>query len=38
VTHDEDAVYALDPQRVVLLPDGDEDLWGQAYADLVALA
>jgi ATPase subunit of ABC transporter with duplicated ATPase domains len=38
VTHDEEAVHALDPERVVLLPDGDEDLWSQGYADLVALA
>lgn len=26
VTHDEGAVEALDPERVLLLPDGDEDL------------
>ena len=38
VTHDEGAVDALDPQRVVLLPDGVEDLWAQDYRDLVALA
>ena len=38
VTHDEGAVQALDPERVVLLPDGDEDLWNQDYLDLVALA
>ncbi len=38
VSHDEEAVLALNPERVVLLPDGDEDLWSQAYADLVALA
>jgi len=38
VTHDEGAVHALDPERVVLLPDGAEDLWNAEYLDLVALA
>ena len=38
VTHDEGAVTALDPERVVLLPDGTEDLWSPDYVDLVALA
>ena len=38
VTHDEGAVRALDPDRVLLLPDGDEDLWSEDYADLVSLA
>ncbi len=38
VTHDEGAVEALDPERIILLPDGVEDLWGADYADLVALA
>jgi ATPase subunit of ABC transporter with duplicated ATPase domains len=38
VTHDEGAVEALDPERVLLLPDGVEDLWGTDYRDLVALA
>jgi len=38
VTHDEGAVDALDPDRVLLLPDGVEDLWSPDYADLVALA
>ena len=38
VTHDEGAVEALAPHRVVLLPDGDEDLWNEGYADLIALA
>ena len=38
VTHDEGAVDALDPDRVLLLPDGVEDLWNPEYADLVALA
>ncbi len=38
VTHDEGAVSALAPERVVLLPDGEEDLWNTEYLDLVALA
>jgi ATPase subunit of ABC transporter with duplicated ATPase domains len=38
VTHDEGAVEALEPERVLLLPDGVEDLWTQDYADLVSLA
>ena len=38
VSHDEGAVAALDPERVLLLPDGDEDLWNADYAELVALA
>ncbi|HET8617016.1 MAG TPA: ABC-F family ATP-binding cassette domain-containing protein [Actinomycetales bacterium] len=38
VTHDEGAVQALEPERVLLLPDGDEDLWSDSYADLVSLA
>ncbi len=38
VTHDEGAVSALEPERVVLLPDGVEDLWSNDYADLVSLA
>jgi ATPase subunit of ABC transporter with duplicated ATPase domains len=38
VTHDEGAVEALEPERVLLLPDGVEDLWGSDYRDLVALA
>jgi ATPase subunit of ABC transporter with duplicated ATPase domains len=38
VTHDEGAVGALNPERVILLPDGDEDLWNDSYLDLVSLA
>jgi ATPase subunit of ABC transporter with duplicated ATPase domains len=38
VTHDEGAVDALSPERVVLLPDGVEDAWSEELADLVALA
>jgi ATPase subunit of ABC transporter with duplicated ATPase domains len=38
VTHDEGAVTALEPDRVLILPDGVEDLWNAGYTDLVALA
>ena len=38
VTHDEGAVDALAPERVILLPDGVEDTWSPDLADLVALA
>ncbi|HET6907826.1 MAG TPA: ABC-F family ATP-binding cassette domain-containing protein [Mycobacteriales bacterium] len=38
VTHDEGAVEALSPERVLLLPDGVEDHWSPDLADLVALA
>src|SRR3954451_16018189 len=37
-THDEGAVRALDPDRVLILPDGVEDLWNDSYADLVSYA
>jgi ATPase subunit of ABC transporter with duplicated ATPase domains len=38
VTHDPGAAEALDPQRVVLLPDGTEDYWSAEYRDLIELA
>jgi ATPase subunit of ABC transporter with duplicated ATPase domains len=38
VSHDPGAVHALGPERVLILPDGDEDLWNDDYADLVELA
>jgi ATPase subunit of ABC transporter with duplicated ATPase domains len=38
VTHDEGAVEALSPERVLLLPDGVEDIWSAELADLVSLA
>jgi ATPase subunit of ABC transporter with duplicated ATPase domains len=38
VTHDPGAAEALDPQRVVLLPDGTEDFWSNDYRDLIELA
>jgi ATPase subunit of ABC transporter with duplicated ATPase domains len=38
VTHDEGAVEALQPDKVLLLPDGVEDTWNDDFADLVSLA
>ncbi|HEY3611549.1 MAG TPA: ABC-F family ATP-binding cassette domain-containing protein, partial [Pseudonocardiaceae bacterium] len=38
VTHDPGAVQALEPERVILLPDGSEDLWSDDYLELVQLA
>ncbi|QFU88832.1 ABC-F family ATP-binding cassette domain-containing protein [Amycolatopsis sp. YIM 10] len=38
VTHDPGAVEALEPERVILLPDGTEDHWSADYLDLVQLA
>ncbi|MFK5583506.1 MULTISPECIES: ABC-F family ATP-binding cassette domain-containing protein [unclassified Serinicoccus] len=38
VSHDEGAVQALEPERVLLLPDGVEDLWGRDYEELISLA
>jgi ATPase subunit of ABC transporter with duplicated ATPase domains len=38
VTHDPGAAEALEPQRVVLLPDGTEDFWSDDYRDLIELA
>jgi ATPase subunit of ABC transporter with duplicated ATPase domains len=38
VTHDPGAVEALEPERVILLPDGTEDLWSAEYLELVQLA
>jgi ATPase subunit of ABC transporter with duplicated ATPase domains len=37
VSHDEGAVAALKPERVILLPDGDEDLWKEDYFDLISI-
>jgi ATPase subunit of ABC transporter with duplicated ATPase domains len=37
VSHDEGAVRALNPDRVLLLPDGDEDIWNEEYFDLITL-
>ena len=38
VTHDPGAVKALDPERVIIMPDGDEDLWSDDYMEIVELA
>ncbi|MFI6831903.1 ABC-F family ATP-binding cassette domain-containing protein [Kribbella sp. NPDC050241] len=38
VTHDEGAIEALQPDRVLILPDASEDLWSNDYLDLVSLA
>jgi ATPase subunit of ABC transporter with duplicated ATPase domains len=38
VSHDPEFVEALAPQKVLVMPDGDLDLWGDDYADLVELA
>jgi ATPase subunit of ABC transporter with duplicated ATPase domains len=38
VTHDPGAVQALEPERVILLPDGAEDHWSEEYLELVQLA
>ncbi|MFZ2238936.1 MAG: ABC-F family ATP-binding cassette domain-containing protein [Gordonia amarae] len=38
VTHDPGAAAALDPQRVILLPDGTEDHWSEEYQELIELA
>ncbi|GGE77193.1 ribosomal protection-like ABC-F family protein [Nesterenkonia cremea] len=37
ISHDPGAVEALDPERVLLLPDGAEDLYTQEYEDLITL-
>jgi ATPase subunit of ABC transporter with duplicated ATPase domains len=38
VSHDPGAVEALNPERVLILPDGVEDIWGRDYIDLITLA
>ncbi|MEY4391042.1 MAG: hypothetical protein RLZZ400_785 [Actinomycetota bacterium] len=38
VSHDEGAVLALNPERVLILPDGVEDLWNDSYAELISLS
>jgi ATPase subunit of ABC transporter with duplicated ATPase domains len=38
VTHDPGAVEALEPDKVIVLPDGTEDLWSADYLELVQLA
>ena len=38
VTHDAGAVQALNPDKVIVLPEGTEDLWSEDYLELVQLA
>jgi len=38
VSHDSEFVEALAPQRVLLMPDGELDLWDDDLLELVALA
>ena len=38
VSHDEGAVAALNPERVLILPDGVEDHWSAEYLELIELA
>jgi ATPase subunit of ABC transporter with duplicated ATPase domains len=38
VSHDPGAVEALNPERVLILPDGVEDHWNKEYAELIELA
>jgi ATPase subunit of ABC transporter with duplicated ATPase domains len=38
VSHDREFVEALEPDRVLLMPDGNEDYWSEDLLDLVSLA
>ena len=38
VSHDVGAVEALQPERVLMLPDALEDMWSKEYQDLITLA
>jgi hypothetical protein len=38
VSHDDGAVLALNPERVLIMPDGVEDHWSQEYQELIELA
>ncbi len=38
VSHDEGAVEALNPERVLILPDGVEDHWNPDYAELIRVS
>lgn len=38
VSHDPGAVAALNPERVLMMPDAVEDLWNAEYEELIALA
>lgn len=38
VSHDDGAVVALNPERVLIMPDGVEDHWSTEYQELISLA
>jgi len=38
VSHDPGAVESLNPERVLILPDGVEDIWSKEYQELIELA
>lgn len=38
VSHDPGAVEALNPERVLIMPDGTEDHWSKEYLELIELA
>ncbi|MFT4245015.1 MAG: ABC-F family ATP-binding cassette domain-containing protein [Micrococcaceae bacterium] len=38
VSHDAGAVEALNPDRVIMMPDGDEDFWSTDYLDLIEIS
>ncbi len=38
VSHDPGAVEALNPERVLIMPEGTEDHWSKEYLDLIELA
>ena len=38
VSHDRQFVEALEPERVVMMPEGAVDFWSEGYLDLVSLA
>ncbi|GAA2849432.1 MAG TPA: ABC-F family ATP-binding cassette domain-containing protein [Microbacterium sp.] len=38
VSHDPGAVESLNPERVLILPDGVEDIWSREYQELIELA
>jgi ATPase subunit of ABC transporter with duplicated ATPase domains len=38
VSHDPGAVEALNPERVLIMPEATEDHWSKEYLDLIELA
>ena len=38
VSHDDGAVLSLNPERVLIMPDGVEDHWSEEYQELIELA